>query len=912
MYNISKISKQYVLTYLVAISVVMGVGQKVSSKNTEFITSTGNFLTIGTESKPWFFVGANNYYIGIDNNSQSTVDELMADMVQMNLGVLRIWGFNDDQNKTTKLQGPNAGDFLEANFQMLDYVLYQADRHDIRIILPLTNYWNDYGGMRQYVQWTGDTTPTADEFYGISQAQTYFRNFISHLANRVNTYNQRIYKEDPTILAWQLANEPEYPTDTNTANGSILTDWINNTADYLKNTIGVKQLVTTGMEGFYDSGNSSKGGQSWFDNKGTDFIIQHAGSGIDLTGFHIYADHWNLTQVQCEKWIVNHIRDARRHSQLGKPVIMDEYGRMVPQHTMAERNDSFIRYLHTAYRELVSGTNFWILYHDAYPNYDNFGVYYPQDQETASILIQHAKKINFLNETGIHQLFSFEEDEEGFTKIYTEGGIIDLIERREEPSWNRTADGVLCIQCRLGSPGDKAMVGAEIKDPLNGTAGINVSDYGYRTLLMRVRVQANSMYNNGDIDIKMYDKTGSEWLYHSSPVTSIVAADRWYEIPWNTVESGNLADLKELGIDIYANHPFDGAVYIDFVGGDITDTTDNSLATVNLKDVDSGTTSPQGNYRWLDIADQVYDPSYQADYEYTQADVQVTFHHDERLLYGILTARNLKPNFAYQCKLAGLPETDPNANENIGLTGRWWQEEWSSAAQTWINGQNLNNKGDGSSPNPNDLAYFSRKDIPDPNSPTGKKYRYSGYLVFDYFITDEWGNTVLSFEADSSYHVLWKTTQRSRSSDDGPVKSHTFDPTINSPAYNVDYPPSTVQIFGEWERLPIGGVRLPIGSYRAQFILTEESFHGSGLAGGWAAAVGAPVTFTILPAIFHSDLNYDGYVDLFDFSALAEAWQAGQGDPQWNPLCDINEPSDNIVNQLDLQVFLVEWLSRQP
>ena len=41
------------------------------------------------------------------------------------------------------------------------------------------------------------------------------------------------------------------------------------------------------------------------------------------------------------------------------------------------------------------------------------------------------------------------------------------------------------------------------------------------------------------------------------------------------------------------------------------------------------------------------------------------------------------------------------------------------------------------------------------------------------------------------------------------------------------------------------GVALPAGSYEADFILTEESFHGGGLAGGWAAAVGAPLTFEI-------------------------------------------------------------------
>jgi len=65
-------------------------------------------------------------------------------------------------------------------------------------------------------------------------------------------------------------------------------------------------------------------------------------------------------------------------------------------------------------------------------------------------------------------------------------------------------------------------------------------------------------------------------------------------------------------------------------------------------------------------------------------------------------------------------------------------------------------------PNPNDNLYFARRDIPDATSPTGLRYKFTGYLVFDYFITDENGDAIVSFETDSSYHVLWKTSQWTR------------------------------------------------------------------------------------------------------------------------------------------------------
>ncbi len=265
--------------------------------------------------------------------------------------------------------------------------------------------------------------------------------------------------------------------------------------------------------------------------------------------------------------------------------------------------------------------------------------------------------------------------------------------------------------------------------------------------------------------------------------------------------------------------------------------------TIYLQDIDSGLTSPSGNYRWLDVANQTYAETYRDNYNYTQATVDVTFEDVDTTLHGTLTATNLKPNFAYQLKLVGTPGTP--SNERIGLAGRWWQEEWNGTA--WTNGHNLNNKGDGSSPNPNDLVYFGRKDIEDPTSPTGMKYKFTGYLVFDYFITDENGNAVLDFETNNCYHVLWKTSQRSHTSSDGPIKETTFDPDPSQPAYDYNYTEQTIEIFGEWERLPIGGVHLQPWHYYAQLILTEESFHGSGgqYAGNWAAAMGALIEFTI-------------------------------------------------------------------
>jgi hypothetical protein len=271
-----------------------------------------------------------------------------------------------------------------------------------------------------------------------------------------------------------------------------------------------------------------------------------------------------------------------------------------------------------------------------------------------------------------------------------------------------------------------------------------------------------------------------------------------------------------------------------------------SWTTVQLEKIAPGITSPTGYYRWLDVADQAYAASYRSSYDYTQASVNVSYQVLGGDLQGKLVARNLKPNFAYQVKLVGDPDLDPDANENIGFAGRWWQEICDPSG--CYSGRNLNTKCD-SNPcpaypeyNPNDIVYLATRD--DPN------YRYTGYMVFAYFVTDGSGKATLQFRVDSSYHVLFKdypVNQRTWTPEDGPIETASFDPSTSSKAYDFDYGLSTVGVFGEWEHLYVGAIHLRAGIYTCQIVLTEESFHGSGgtYAGNWAAAMGGTISFEI-------------------------------------------------------------------
>jgi len=50
-------------------------------------------------------------------------------------------------------------------------------------------------------------------------------------------------------------------------------------------------------------------------------------------------------------------------------------------------------------------------------------------------------------------------------------------------------------------------------------------------------------------------------------------------------------------------------------------------------------------------------------------------------------------------------------------------------------------------------------------------------------------------------------------------------------------------------------------------------------------------------------------VDFIDFSILASSWLSTAGEIGWNPVCDISDPNDDVIDELDLAVFCENWLA---
>jgi len=205
---------------VLALLVGMGVAAPAAAAEAKpggFVVRLGKNLSL--DGREFRFAGTNNYYLMY--KSQLMVDDVFADAQAAGFTVLRTWGFLDIGNAdgSDSIRGKSDGVYFQYwdgdspayndgadGLQRLDYVLASARRHGIKLVIPLTNNWGDFGGMDQYVRWAGGSYH--DDFYSNATVKGYFKDWISYLLNRTNTYTGVKYKDEPTIMTWELGNEP--------------------------------------------------------------------------------------------------------------------------------------------------------------------------------------------------------------------------------------------------------------------------------------------------------------------------------------------------------------------------------------------------------------------------------------------------------------------------------------------------------------------------------------------------------------------------------------------------------------------------------------------------------------------------------------------------------------------------------
>ncbi|CAM8923583.1 unnamed protein product [Rhodiola kirilowii] len=300
---------------------------------------------------------------------------------------------------------PNPGQYNENVFQGLDFVVAKAREYGIRLVMSLVDNYADLGGKPQYVVWArtnGAAVSSDDDFFRNDICKQLYKNHVKTMLTRVNTITKVAYKDDPTIMAWELMNEPRCPSDLS---GQTLQDWIAEMASYLK-SIDSKHLLEIGMEGFYGASTPERldAGKPYF-QVGTDYIANNKIKGIDFATVHSYPDEWctgSTDQVQLkflQDWMNNHTEDAQ--NILKMPVVYTEFGTSYRKagYSVEKRDQVFSCMYSAIYSSAsnggaVAGSLFWQLMTTGMTNYgDGYDLVLRESPSTANIIGQQSQKL---------------------------------------------------------------------------------------------------------------------------------------------------------------------------------------------------------------------------------------------------------------------------------------------------------------------------------------------------------------------------------------------------------------------------------------------------------------------------------------------------------------------------------------
>ena len=313
---------------LAAASSGAGAARSPQAFGDSFVTRSG--LRLVVDGRPFRFGGANIEWLGVAGYGPSDpigphfpshyeVDDAMATAREMGVTVVRSQTMGDSVGCAACIE-PELGRFNEEAFAHIDYALASARAHGIKIIPTIVGDDAVEGGTGcVYLRWRGISQPGCSliNMAPFWTDQTVIGDVEAHIAavlNHVNVYTHVAYKDDPTILGWDLLN-----------GGGSPVAWTREIVSYIRG-IDARHLILSG-----------------YANAGI--------HGVDACVSFVYP-HWRMGLAFVQPWIAQCKRK-------GKPFIAYEYGWDRTNYSKLTKFTGFLNtLLHTPE---IAGDGFWAL-----------------------------------------------------------------------------------------------------------------------------------------------------------------------------------------------------------------------------------------------------------------------------------------------------------------------------------------------------------------------------------------------------------------------------------------------------------------------------------------------------------------------------------------------------------------------
>lgn len=347
----------------------------------EFVSQKNNLFFLN--NKPYSFIGTNYWYGGfllsdVKNNGKQRLIHELDFLKKKGITNLRVLLSAEGDSTYPYRVFPSLQEqplkYNEEVMNGFDFLISEAEKRNLKIVFVLNNNWEWSGGFGQYLEWAkygkaplpktfswnwNKYCDYISQFYSCYACKAWYNKWIYFVLNRENKITKRKYKDEPSIMAWELANEPR-PMKKNAIIDYKI--WIKDASTYIK-SIDQNHLVTIGVEGVIST---------MYDEKL--FSEIHSFKNIDYATIHLWPKTWQWYNGKNEESVqdstlqktVNYIEQhAKLMQEINKPLVIEEFGLHRDENSFSSKSTTQNRdiYYRTVFEtgkiNHVAGYNFW-------------------------------------------------------------------------------------------------------------------------------------------------------------------------------------------------------------------------------------------------------------------------------------------------------------------------------------------------------------------------------------------------------------------------------------------------------------------------------------------------------------------------------------------------------------------------
>lgn len=384
-----------ILCTLCAVLLLAGCAEKQTGTTGGFVQrKNAGFVLDGKEYR---YVGANFWYGAIlasegQGGNRARLLRELDKLHELGIDNLRILvGSDGVRGVTTKVEPTlqeAPGVYNDTILAGLDYLLQQMGERGMKAVLYLNNAWEWSGGYGFYLEQAGaGKAPRPNEtsypeymsfvsqFSTNTKAQELFFQYVRDIIGRSNRYTNVAYRDDPTIMAWQIGNEPRAFSDEAK---EPFAKWLSQASELIR-SLDKNHLISIGSEGIWGCEMDS----SLYEKICAD-------PNIDYMNAHVWPYNWSWVHKDS---LVEHVERACRNTaeyihrhtaiaeRLQKPLVIEEFG--YPRDGFAFKpgsptvgRDRYFDFVFSLIKSepTVAGCNFWGWGGEARPTHEQWQV----------------------------------------------------------------------------------------------------------------------------------------------------------------------------------------------------------------------------------------------------------------------------------------------------------------------------------------------------------------------------------------------------------------------------------------------------------------------------------------------------------------------------------------------------------